>query len=258
MATLTYQYLRFLFKIDFIIPDYSVEPERRKEDGDWKPPMTPRAITTVGTTNWRRWTPTGVSSVNSPGNSDFQVCSLFYNSETTQFLGVPFDCRKQGVQALVNSRGPRCGWRRITFDHLEPEGSGAALSVMAFDAEQHVLAATGSENWIPQLLPPSYNQNEFDYSTRLVTGLAGDLSLFIALAAFSRVAPTNGQMASAVLEVISWSFKPPHWIPHPFTDGKVHGHGVVVSIRLDPAYPQITASMLNDFQRGANGPILAP
>jgi hypothetical protein len=95
------------------------------------------------------------------------------------------------------------------FEHTDDT---PPLSVMDFDSEHHVLASTGSPTWMPELIPDSYDQNHLDDYMQTPTALAGNLALFIALAAFSCD-------RANVLAVINSSFKPPCWRHHALPSG---------------------------------------
>lgn len=216
-----YQSLRFLFSIEMIKPNYDVQPEIRGGDLNWRPPTIPEAITTTVKTGWLKWTYNGVTKPTTVSNEDFQVCSLFYNSESCQYLGVPYDCRKVRIQDKINAGGERYGWRRIMFEHHEYDPPHPSLSIMKFDSEHHVLASRGSRTWMPQLIPQSYCQNQPDSFTPPETALAGDIALFIALATFTcRIPETKEQLINFV-RMIGSSFKPPRWVPHQLPSGRM-------------------------------------
>jgi len=243
--------LKFQFRVDFIQPNYDAQCEQRAGDLNWRPPTIPEAITTIGSTGWYRWTPDGISNTTSIGGEDFRVCSLFFNSESNQFLGVPFDCRTTSIRDVVGANGERFGWRRVMFQHTDPDPDAAPLSIMDFDTEHHVLASTGSRTWMPELIPESYDQNQPDEYVNAPTALAGNLALFIAFAAFSCDRPD-------VIAVIRHCFKPPHWRPHGLPSGRIHGRGLVVSIKIDPTEPIVTKEVLLRFQQSVFGPIIEP
>ena len=189
----------------------------RNGDTHWIPPSVPEAVDTWAETPWMRWTSTGMQPASAVGNSDVSVCSLFYNSETFYFLGVPYDCRRKSVKAERDSIG--LGWRRLMFRYTDHE---PPLSVVGFDSEYHVLAARGSSNWMPELVPPTYNQNQEKYHGVIAsrTGIAGELSVILGMAALS-CAPTARpeNMAAYVLRVLGVSFRPPHWRLHKLKTG---------------------------------------
>ncbi|EEP78979.1 predicted protein [Uncinocarpus reesii 1704] len=243
--------LRFLFKIDFIKPNYDEQSEIRIPDQKWIPPTIPQAITTVGTTGWFQWSSNGVNPAMSTSETDFQVCSLFYNSEHSHFQGVPFDCRKYSVKESRMRDG--IGWRRVMFRY-SLHSSRLPISIMGFDSAYNVLAGKGSSSWMPQLIPETYDNNQ-DENCSEHTGIAGDLALLLAFVAFSYT--INPQDPNMVLWVIHNCFKPPVWNRHPCTAPRKHGTGVVVSIRLDPE-SNITAEDLRNYQKGYYGPFIQP
>ncbi|KAL1957036.1 hypothetical protein VTO42DRAFT_6413 [Malbranchea cinnamomea] len=253
MATDIYTSLKFVFKIDFIGPVIS-EFDNRNGNSDWIPPSVPEAVDTWATTPWMRWTSTRMSKTADIEGPEVSVCSLFYNSETFSFLGVPYDCRQQSVKEERDTLG--LGWRRLMFRYTDDD---PPLSVIGFDSEYHVLAARGASNWMPQLVPPTYNQNQERYNGVISsrTGLAGELSVILGMAALS-CPPTRNpdNMAQLILTVIGTSFRPPQWRPHNLKTGRIHASGVVVSVRVDPTPPVMGADILEKFQAGEFGPIL--
>ncbi|KAK2779102.1 hypothetical protein FQN53_001538 [Emmonsiellopsis sp. PD_33] len=253
-----YQYLKFFFNVDFVKPNNDVQEEIRDAMQTWSPPTIPEAITITGTTGWCKWDTDRISSC-PPNNHQttpgvrFQECSLFYNSETSHFLGVPFDCRAESVEQIVRTKDARYGWRRVMFNHIEADNRNRwPISVMKFDAEHNVLAAPGSVKWIPQLVPESYNYNQVNVSTTR-TALAGSLALIIAFAALSGPAPENQAEVIRPFKAIE-SFKPPEWESHTWNGKKVHGRGVIVSIRCFPGHEAV----LSSYQDGSRGPLILP
>jgi hypothetical protein len=207
--------LKFLFKIDLIKPDYDAQFEiRTGGESFWIPPTLPEGVTTTATTGWMRWTSTGMEQVANPGLApDFRVSSLFYCSENGFFYGVPFDCRRQSVQSdrLITGRG----WRRLMFKYTDDD---PPISVIGFDTEYHVLAARGSISWMPQLIPASYNHNQAQLHGVIAdrTGLGGDLSILLGMAALS-CAPIRDPRE--ILRVIGSCFRPSQWRRHNLPTG---------------------------------------
>lgn len=264
--------LRFLFKIDFIIPDPDKQSEIRTGIQHWTPPTISKAITTIGTTGWCQWSNSCIRPARTEGDRNSKVCSLFFDSECQHYLGVPFDCREIDVKEYWKEWG--VGWRRVMFRYVvDDRGIAAPISVMGFDLEHNVIAAVGSTSpWMPQLIPESYANNSDDAVNCFeTTGIAGDLSLLVALAAFANdsLQPLN---IPRLLQFIERCFQPPEWKAHnipfrseyclPFglrntkliVSGK-HATGVVVSIRLDPD-AKISADHLKAFQNGVYGPLI--
>lgn len=209
--------LQFLFKIESIAPNYEEQPENRVGDlKQWSPPSIPRAVTTISSTQWFRWKASGITCVGSNAhNTVHDICSVFYNSECSQFIGVPFDCRVHSVEEAEREHG--LGWRRLMFRHGTTEFGGIprSLSTIRLQEESHVLASRTTPYWMPQLLPESFKRNEGDplrNGMERDTCLAGDLSLMMALTAFS--APPD-----RMLQTIKTSFKPPYWLNHQFGEG---------------------------------------
>lgn len=269
--------LQFLFRIDSIAPDYDVQPEDRAGDLNWRPPSIRQAIKTNNTTHWYRWTASGIFYIGPiAGGIDHDVCSLFYNSESSQFLGVPFDCRIASVEDNIKKKDG-VGWRRLMFRHrtITFKNTCHPLSIVRLVDKSHVLASRTNPYWMPQLLPSSFKNNDYGpliNGVELDTCLTGNLTLMIALAAFS--APEY-----YMIDAIRSCFKPPYWGLHQFGEDSEcfhpfrrflddqdnltnflfkgeHGRGMVVYIRTDPGAPAITGKVLEDFEAGVYGPMV--
>lgn len=218
MPTLTLSNLTFLFQITpiHIKPD---APENRKFNGYWYPPESSDALTIDqrNQTGWFIWTnsnasPNGHVSITpvSPSvgerreEEEEEVCSIFFDSECNYFLATPTDCTQTGS----TGRGWDIGWTRLGFEHPYPTATQSQpqpnLSKLTFAAERHTLAGTGSRIWMPQLLPETYDNHE----TQVPTGLAGDLSLLVALAGF-----TSNPTREEFLNTMARHFHPPNWVP---------------------------------------------
>ncbi|KAK2795635.1 hypothetical protein FQN51_000392 [Onygenales sp. PD_10] len=229
--------LGFLFKLDFVKPDYTIQPELRDAARNWSPPTYPGAISLVGTTDWMEWHQ-GVFCLagRAVGSDIYQACSLFYDSERDIFLGVPFDCRNQ----IVND------WKRVTFGHKVAQG-GQPVSLLGFDLRHHALGGFGSPDWMPQLIPASYKCEQFNS----FTSVGGNLALLLGFAAFSGPYPQSQDGVGTALRAIG-SFRPPFWSPHPYKTERVHGTGVIVSVKsLDN-----NEDVLSAYQRGDFGPLI--
>ena len=131
--------------------------------------------------------------------------------DTDHLLAVNFDAETRNVHEEPG------GWKVLTFHH-RPDGPNNTYSyVDVVGAEQH-LAAPGSHNWMPQLIPSIYDYQEVNINGLPVrsrtqsAGLIGSLPLLLALAAFS--APP------ASLAVAFSCVQPGTWIPHSHPSGR--------------------------------------
>lgn len=195
--------LTFLFHITPVHIRDEV-PETRTGDGHWRPPdnNTDFILDTANGTGWCKWTADGYVEENiHPGftttnNNNEDVCSIFFDSECAHFLAAQTDCSQTGSSnAFWN-----VGWRRLSFAHL----NGGRISRISFIREFQRLGGWGSGSWMPQLLPQTYDTRETPFGT----GLVGDLSLLVALAAFT-CEPRRGEF----IGTMSRCFRPPIWWP---------------------------------------------
>ncbi|KAK2787325.1 hypothetical protein FQN53_005484 [Emmonsiellopsis sp. PD_33] len=234
--------LRFLFKVDFVKPDDTVQHELRDAARNWSPPTYPGAISLVGTTDWLEWQ-NGIFHLTKRaiGSDIYQACSLFYDSERDIFLGVPFDCRNQIVQ----------DWKRVTFDHKVVR-TGELISILGFDLKHHVLGGRVSPHLMPQLIPKSYNCKQSDtVNPTSFTSVGGNLALLLGFAAFSGYYPRSQDEVGTTVSAIR-AFIPPNWVPHHYKTERIHGTGVIVSVKsLDNNEDELSA-----YQRGDYGPLI--
>ncbi|OJD19210.1 hypothetical protein AJ78_00823 [Emergomyces pasteurianus Ep9510] len=229
MSVMSDNALKFYFNVEFVQPNYEAQHEIRDAQQHWQPPTLPNAVSPVAKTGWCKWEAASITQAQAPGRKNFQECSLFYDSERNFFLGVPFNCRKKSVELETRTNCARHGWRRLMFNHLESPANGNRISALVFDGAHNVLAAPGSQRWMPELIPQTYNYNlqeKVDGSTSLV----GNLALFIGLAAFSGPFPEKPLDVALVLNAMR-AFSPPNWITHNLKSEKAHSQGVIVSIR---------------------------
>lgn len=206
-----YQNLKFLYKISLIEPNDDAFACDRLANGYWNPPMHPNHVKTAFSTEWFRYSVAGCVPVSNVENSEpFQDCSLFYDSETDQYLGVPYDCRSTSVFEAMHD-GIYPGWRRVMFNHIEEER--APLSIMGFDLEHHVLASPESPRWMPEFLMSTFRLN-YENFLPARSSLAGDLALFIAFTVFSLPRAKDQASLNRLANNISNNLRFPYWIPH--------------------------------------------
>lgn len=131
--------------------------------------------------------------------------------DTPHLLAVNFDAQTRDV------REQQGGWKVLSFRHIEKDPNNTYSSLDLLGDQAH-LAAHGSQNWVPQLLPNVYDYQEVDLLGRPISpktrsaGLIGSLPLLIALAAFS--APQD------VLADALRSIQPGEWHPHGHPSGR--------------------------------------
>ncbi|KAK2867760.1 hypothetical protein FQN49_003506 [Arthroderma sp. PD_2] len=236
--------LRFLFKVDYIEPN-EASP---KFDGDglWFP-QNGGDFETKATTGWLLRTPDQVTLARDQGVRDFSVCSLIYRSSTSHFLAVPADCRNSDIRNHTKQTG--YSWRRVRFKNDESQD----LSIATFSASNLTLAGRGSRDWVPELLPATYNDN---YSSRVpFTHLTGELALIVGFIAFS--CPKERD-PSNLAKIMQTCFKPPLWNRHGLDPERIDRHGVVVTIRADPEAGNLHQSEqdLRKYQDGHYGALL--
>ena len=208
--------LSFYVRIEPLSPDYSGQPICHGQGGHWVPPMRPNGLTNgQGPALLLRWEGGEINIV--PANDPirgidfnryvYRAATIFTQyPDTPHLLVVPFDARTRSVQLFGR------GWHRIAFDHLQVAKSNrdTHYSYTSDQGAEQRIAAPGSPQRMPQLLPPSYDCNP-RHAARSHAGLIGQLSLLFALAAFS-APPTS-------LEMLSSSMRPGKWMPHGFSTG---------------------------------------
>lgn len=232
------EFLTFLFQIVPVCIKPEV-PENRKFGGYWFPPENKEDFTLDDNnqTGWFQWTAGAQGASNElrvhhldPASSaDEDVCSVFFDSECGYFLVAPTDCSQTGAVDQVWD----LGWKRLGFDHLKQGG----VSKLTFVAEHHTLGGIGAEDWMPQLLPETYDNHE----TCIHTELIGDLILLVAMAAF-----TCEPRREEFLATMSDHFRPPYWYPKvgkpSISKATLYAHtpenSLIQEIRVPPALSQ--------------------
>ena len=147
-----------------------------------------------------------------PSQFQHSAATIFtQRPDTDHLLAVDFDAATKNVD-----EDPR-GWKVLTFHHHANGQNGTYSYVDVVGAEQH-LAAPGSNDWMPQLMPGIYDYQEVNINGVPVTsgtqsaGLIGSLPLLLALAAFS--APPDS-LATAFS-----CLRPGMWLPHNLHSGR--------------------------------------
>ena len=190
----------FVFKVDSVTTG---DPDPDPVNGYWRPS---RHITgfqrtpSPGLLRWANNTITPVTVSDPRSLKQYSVASMFYQSETGRFLAVPYDCQIQ-----ISDRYGRA-WRQLDFEYRNDNN----ISILKCDEfGQPVLAAAGSPSWMPELLPSVYDRTSQhdppEHGDR--GGLAGSLSLLVALAAFA-------WEPEKMIQGMTYSFKVPVWKSH--------------------------------------------
>ncbi|KAI4100318.1 MAG: hypothetical protein L6R37_005536 [Teloschistes peruensis] len=82
----------------------------------------------------------------------YDAATLFVQSESDNFWAVPFDAETQDVKEHPG------GWNVLSFDHESQNGNTNAIySCISTVGSETRLAAVGSPDWMPQLLPKEYD-----------------------------------------------------------------------------------------------------
>ena len=116
--------------------------------------------------------------------------------DTDHLLAVGYDAQQKLVAGHRR-------WRILSFDHVPKDAKSTYSSVTLSGAEPR-LAAPGSPDWLPQLLPVIYDYQNIDKTGNPVpsktssAGLIGSLPLLLALAAFSAPPESLGAALSCV------------------------------------------------------------
>lgn len=221
--------LTFLFHITPLIIKAEA-PENRRFNGYWHPPDSKDdfVLDTANQTGWWKWATDSpvepspslnpslcpsTSSSRSSSSNDEKLCSIFFDSECGYFLITPTDCASTGS----TDSSWDIGWTRIRINGLVVNPSTTTptaaittspckISKLTFFAERLTLAGTGSESWMPQYLPETYNNLE----SQTPTALVGDLALLVAIAAFTCEPRRND-----IISTMNNHFRLPRWIPRP-------------------------------------------
>lgn len=221
----------FLVRVDFLSPNYSKQRNRAELHHlhFWLPPDIKEAYNRDNGP-LLRWKGGRMALVenNDPVRQIYSQPRFLYSAatvftqrpDTDHLLAVGFDAETRDVNDAPNP------WTVLSFDHI-PNGRNYTYSSLGLMGSQQHLAAPGSVQWLPQLMPAIYDYQEVntdgrpDPSTTQSAGLIGSLPLLLALAAFS--APRDS-LAAAFACV-----QPGTWQPHHFHSGRSEYHSEDVS-----------------------------
>ncbi|KAL9586112.1 MAG: hypothetical protein Q9203_003971 [Teloschistes exilis] len=205
--------LSLIVKYESLEADQKKETYHRGYHGNeiWKPPNVRNAFirhqTQAMIIRWeggKATVPSKEDICRKPQMKPHDAATLFVQSESDNFWAVPFDAEKQDVKEHPG------GWNVLSFDHERQNGNTNAIysSISTVGSEPR-LAAVGSPDWMPQLLPKEYDYNpaRTDDEPAVSAGLIGSLSLLFALPAFS-VPPEQ------LPEVLTGHLRPNKWHRH--------------------------------------------
>lgn len=187
-------HLSFIVAIEPIAPNFDVQLPRISRPGLWIPPDECGAFRQTNECHTFRWQGGRIMGYHSKKmliediRHEFkkhQAATIFTQSPSSpHLLAVPFDVRMRGIRAWKYT------WKPVSFDHVSTEKKNHYLSYVSTSGDQQRIAAPASSHWKNQLLRPIY-----DYATSTSrqekqpapsqAGLIGNLTLLIALAAFS-------------------------------------------------------------------------
>lgn len=152
-------------------------PPQTFDNGFYKPPVDSDDYERLGTTGWWHWTMDGVSMETTPPPPTRKAysTSVFYDGVyTKRFLFHPADCQTMNISTIENREGG-WGWQQLCFTERD-----IRHSVLDLNGEYDSLCGKAG-SYSPFLLPPSYQSRE----NNAECGLSGNMSLLLALAAFS-------------------------------------------------------------------------
>jgi hypothetical protein len=190
-------------------PEYDERPRTPIRRSCLNPPELKEAFLPSEPSPCYVWSPGRLSPI-SPSDKaymeDYKVTSVFWCPDHQTYLTVPYDCTRYSVRHMVQN-DPLQDWATLRFNHEAYKGR--CVSVIGHCSPNHVLAASGSPSWIGELIPPIHQRHD-EPAIPHAQGpslLAGDISIIMALAAFSN-------RPELVKETTEWSFRPPNWVPH--------------------------------------------
>ena len=126
------------------------------------------------------------SSVNTAMLRQYSEATIFsQKDDTDHLLAVDINALSRDVATYD------VGWRVLSFDHYPRTNPDSTYSYINLLGEERQLAAQGSCNLVPQLMPREYNYQRTSpnghpiSSTTTSAGLIGSLPLLVGLGAFS-------------------------------------------------------------------------
>lgn len=184
----------------------------------WYPPVRKAAFevdpSQTYCNGWFQWWQGNIhplgSVISFPPETQVRCCSMFFDYERNFYVVAPYNCLTTDADQDEDYNVYNMAWRRINFEYKEtclPEGGrGRPLSCLAFaPASRFHLHSAPNPAWSPQLLPTTYFSESPGSSFK--TGLAGELTILLGLAAFSC-------QPSTLIEDLGKSLKLPLWRGH--------------------------------------------
>ncbi|KAL9007911.1 MAG: hypothetical protein Q9173_006908 [Seirophora scorigena] len=219
----------------------------------WAPPNIKTAYhrdsTKAKLFRWKGGRVTEISNDTSSIGSVYRAATVFTQyPDTHHLLAVEFDAETKNVYEEPG------GWKVLSFKHIHGPGTqNTWRSSIALFGDAQQLAAPGSSQWMPQLVPKIYDYDPGQATTiPRSAGLVGNLPILFALPAFSAMP----DMLSAVL---TWHLRPNTWVPHGWVHGCEKHRGMIVTVYLDPANSKTSTNFLLDrLEAGEWGPFYQP
>lgn len=193
-------------------PNFAKQAIRYGKDGNnfWAPPNIKtgydRDRTKARLFRWKGGRVTEISNdTSSLGKLTIYGAATVFTQypDTHHLLAVEFDAETKDVCEHPG------GWKVLSFNHrLEPGSQNTFRSSIAEFGAHQQLAAPGSSQWVPQLIPKIYDYDPSEVtSTPRSAGLVGNLPILFALPAFS----ARPDKLSAVL---TNHLQPNTWVHH--------------------------------------------
>lgn len=203
--------MSFLFRIDHLsLQDNSIGVQ---EGIHWTPPQRSNEYDRQLGPLYR-WTDGEVTVVqpndraNTSALDPYECATVFTQyPDTHHFLAVAFDASSQNV----SDEG---GWYELGFDHhRQPANPDLVYSYFEIRGHRHHLATPRPAAWIQQLFPTQYHHPNQPGQMVPFTGLTGQLTLLLAIVAFS--CPEN-----SLDYVLQNCLRQGEWTPHELGDGR--------------------------------------
>ncbi|KAB2578082.1 hypothetical protein DBV05_g3137 [Lasiodiplodia theobromae] len=220
-------FVSFYFHIVDMAPAPNTRP--REEHGVWLPPVgnASRIVSHhLFCFNGMAVYDLGNVAEAPEGSEVYSTRSLYHYSST--FWALNYD-------ATVNSvnYGHFADWNHVGFDHGD-----RTINWVGFAGEQRRLGLQREQPWVHTLLPENHQPYEFSMDGRY-GGLSGELSVLIALIAFS-IRP------EWLFHGLNNCMRQGQWGGHQHRHGRIDGRGMVVKVYTMPGMS--TAQELREFE----------
>lgn len=189
--------LPFFLRIESI--EYVENPRQPKAsngpDFYEMPPASKEQFIRTSPEDWLVWQPGEANSsylrpstpVEDANREIYSCCSIFWSPERHAYQLVPIDCSREDLSSTSYH------WRRLSFGQY-----GDDIAVIGYSMSNYQLHKPGPTHWFEDLLPVVCKPKGMDSGD---CKLAGDLSVLIALVAFS-AAPAH------MYDAVNLSFRP--------------------------------------------------